>query len=148
MRILVVEDDLSSQVLMEELLNPLGEILVVSNGKEAISAFKNSLSDNAPLDVIFLDIVMPGIDGYEVLAEIRSIEREARILFEERITIIMLTTLHSQESITRSVYEGCDWYIPKPIRKETLLDLLDKIEKADPQKSIFAEAKNILYKPT
>jgi CheY-like chemotaxis protein len=91
---------------------------------------------------------MPGIDGYEVLAEIRSIEREARILFEERITIIMLTTLHSQESITRSVYEGCDWYIPKPIRKETLLDLLDKIEKADPQKSIFAEAKNILYKPT
>ncbi|MCE1247790.1 MAG: response regulator [Firmicutes bacterium] len=146
MRILVAEDDLSSQILMEELLLPLGNVQVVSNGKEAVNAFVKSREEQKPYDIIFLDIMMPKMDGYEALECIREIEKQASVPFEKRSIVIMLTILHSQESITKSVYEGCDWYIPKPIRKETLFSVLDKISKSDPDRNIFGEVKSILYK--
>ncbi|MCE1247792.1 MAG: response regulator [Firmicutes bacterium] len=145
MKILVAEDDFSSQILMEELLLPFGQVKIAGNGIEAVDAFKNYHSAKTPFDIVFLDIMMPRMDGYDTLAQIRKIEKDALIPFEDRVVVVMLTTLHSQDSITKSVYEGCDWYIPKPIRKETLYGVLEKIAKSEENKDIFGEIKKILY---
>ena len=67
MRFLIVEDDFGSRRLMQMLLQPYGQCDVVVDGREAIDAFLLAWEDNQPYDAIFLDIMMPVVDGHEAL---------------------------------------------------------------------------------
>ena len=68
---------------MQKIILPFGETHLAADGEEAIEAFRLAMDENEPYDLICLDIMMPKIDGHQVLAEIRKIEEENHVLFSE-----------------------------------------------------------------
>ena len=122
LRTLIVEDDFVGRKILHALLSPFGVCDVAVNGEEALEAFTLALRAREPYHLICLDINMPGINGHDVLAEIRSMEDSLAI--QDRTKVIM-TTGSSDPKDVRSAFRGeCDAYLIKPIEKGKLLDQL------------------------
>lgn len=127
MRFLVVEDDFTSRRLMQKLLSPYGESDIAVNGLEAVAAFKAALADKQPYALICLDVMMPEMDGQQVLKEIRAAEREAGIPPVRETKIIMTTALDSPRDVIEAYYRGgCNGYLVKPIDRRRLVALLEE----------------------
>ncbi|MBN2588984.1 MAG: response regulator [Sedimentisphaerales bacterium] len=121
MKILVAEDDLASRKLMHKYLSCYGDCDIASDGKVAIEAFRCALDENAPYDLICLDIMMPNKDGHAALNTIRKIEDDHGIGGFDSVKVIMTTALSDSENIMGSFREGCKAYLIKPIEKNKLL---------------------------
>ena len=78
MRVLVVDDDAVNRKLLTGMLDRLGECETAESGMGAIEAFTSAWKDWRPFDVIFLDLMMPEMDGKEVVIKIREMEKERR----------------------------------------------------------------------
>ncbi|MCK5074850.1 MAG: response regulator [Calditrichia bacterium] len=125
MRFLIVEDDLTSRKVMQKLLKTHGESDSVVNGKEAIDAFSIAMEDNEPYDMIFMDIMMPEMDGQLALKKIRKHESELKISPKDEVPIIMTTALNSPKDVKEAYYSGgCSDYMVKPIDKERLINIM------------------------
>lgn len=109
-RILVVDDQPENRSLLLRLLTQLGlEVREASNGQEAIQIWQEWHPD-----LTWMDIRMPGIDGYEATKQIRAMEQGATSI------IIALTAQASQSDRTLALAAGCNDYISKPFREATL----------------------------
>ncbi len=125
MRILIVEDDYTSRLLMSKLLAPYGDCDQAVNGEEAIEAFtRASMNNIPPYDLVCLDIMMPGMDGQAALEKIRNIEKEIGIQPGKGSKIIMTTALKDKKNVMTAFYEYCDAYMVKPIEKSKLIEHL------------------------
>ncbi len=109
MTILIVDDDLITQELFKGLLEKqdYNKIQVSSSGEQALELIKDD-----PPDLILLDILMPGIEGYEVCEKIKADNTTAHI------PIIMVTggAVQADEAIQKSFNAGAIDFITKPIR--------------------------------
>lgn len=102
--ILIVDDEPAGRHTLESILEGQGYILeMAGNGLEALSKASQLLPD-----VILLDVMMPGMDGFEVCRRIRSDPALAEI------PIIMLTALDDKQSLLDGLESGADDYITKP----------------------------------
>ncbi|MGL5077768.1 MAG: ATP-binding response regulator, partial [Waterburya sp.] len=109
-RILIVEDKLESRRLMIELLSNVGfEVNEASNGKEAIELYQ-SWSPH----LIWMDIRMPVMDGYEATQQIKALSKE------EPPIIIALTGSAFEEERFTALAKGFDDFVRKPFRVETI----------------------------
>lgn len=132
MRILIVEDDFTSRRLLQKILAPYGECDIAVDGKEALEAFTLAVREGRRYRLICLDIMMPEMDGQQVLKKIRQMEKELGIAPREEATIIMTTALDAPRDVVEAYYRGgCTDYLVKPIGKVKLLDLLRKYGLAD-----------------
>ena len=122
---MIVEDDLVSRRLMEKLLSSYGECEVVTNGLEAIDAFHEAYAEKRPYDLMCLDIMMPRMDGHEVLRCIRQLEDKRRIDGKQRVRVIVTTALSDRKNVMRAIFGKCEAYLVKPIGKENLLEKLE-----------------------
>ena len=113
MRALIVEDDLISRTLLLKILRPYFDCDVAVNGDEASTAFILAHNEKSPYEVIFLDIVIPGKNGFEVLEFIRLFEGEKSIA--EPCRIIMTSALDDQNQVLSAYRKQCDSYLIKPI---------------------------------
>ena len=121
MKILIAEDDFTNRMIMQRLLEPHGKCDVAINGKEAVEAFILGIVEGKPYDLILLDIMMPEMDGQEVVKEVRKIEEEEwGIIYPKGIKIIMTTALDDPKNVVTSFKSFCDAYLVKPITKENL----------------------------
>jgi diguanylate cyclase (GGDEF)-like protein/PAS domain S-box-containing protein len=103
--ILIVDDDATGRVTMRAALEPLGyEVLECSDGEEALRLF----SERRP-DLVVLDVVMPGLDGFETCARMRLSGTE------RQTPILMLTGLDDGESIDRAFEVGATDFATKPV---------------------------------
>jgi len=116
MKILIVEDDSASRLLMRRLLEPYGEVHTAINGLDAIATFHLAMIQEKPYHLVCLDIMMPIVDGHKVLAEIRNMEGK-----QAPAKVIMTTALADLENVRKAKQESCDAYIAKPITKSVLL---------------------------
>lgn len=122
MKILIAEDDFISRTLLQEMLSPLGICHVAMDGLEAMAAFKQALEIQEPYDLICLDIMMPNLNGQEVLQQIRDIEKERGIGGSDMSKIIMVTALDDAKNIMAALVKGsCDAYLVKPVDSGKLL---------------------------
>lgn len=128
MRILVVEDDLVSRLVMTGSLNKFGTCDVASDGVEAVAACELALKEGKPYDLISLDIMMPNMDGQEALGKIRDLETEHGILPGMGSKIIMTTALSDIKNVSKAFKSECDGYVTKPIDNEKLMDKLRELE--------------------
>lgn len=108
--ILLVEDHQEMQAFVKGLLNPLGNILVANNGKEALDILSKE-----SVDLIISDVMMPEMDGHELLEAVREKESIANIPF------IMLTALKSEHNLLKALSIGVDDYLIKPFSPQELI---------------------------
>lgn len=129
MKALIVEDDLTSRILLQEYLKGYGASHVAVNGKEAIEAVHAALAANEPYDLICLDVMMPETDGQQVLQEIRQAEHAA--VTDSRkprpCRVVMTTALSDKNNVEQAIAARCDGYLVKPIAKQRFLDELRKL---------------------
>ena len=120
-RILLVEDIEINRVILKELLSPAGmEIEEAENGKRAIEMFTDSPSNY--YDLIFMDVQMPVMGGYEATKLIRSQDRPD----SKEIPIIAMTANAYREDIQEALSSGMNGHIPKPIDIENVMQTLEK----------------------
>jgi adenylate cyclase len=109
-RILVVDDDAVNARLLEGILAPRGhEVVVARTGEEALE-----LVQREQPDLILLDVVMPGMDGYAVCRALRENEQTAVL------PVIMVTSSVEQEK-KEAIEAGADDFLPKPVNQDELL---------------------------
>jgi two-component system chemotaxis response regulator CheY len=128
MKILVVDDDFTCRNIMHELASSLGKSDVAVNGKEALDAFSAALKNKTPYDLIFLDIILPEMNGQEVLRKIREVEQSYGIGGLDGVKIIMTTILSDFENIKTSFIEQCEGYLIKPVTRDKLMKTLKDLE--------------------
>jgi two-component system chemotaxis response regulator CheY len=124
MKTLVVDDELVSRRLMQRTMAKFGACEAVESGSKAIAAFKKAWKNWAPFDLMTLDISMPGMDGIEVLLQIRK--REKKIPKEKRIKILMVTAHSDKDSVTICITAGCDDYIVKPFTRKVVIKKVEE----------------------
>ncbi len=128
MRNLVVEDDFGSRRLMQKLLAEYGECDVVVDGEEAVQAFRIAWEEGVPYDVIFMDIMMPKMDGQEALKKIREMEHSIGIKPVDEVKIIMTTVLEDPKNVVEAFNKGgATSYLVKPVDKEKIRAELRKL---------------------
>lgn len=112
--ILAVDDNEDSLMLFEDILKPRGYLLTVArSGEEAIRILERSTPD-----LILLDIMMPGMDGFQFLEKIRSQPRT------ENIPVIIQTAHATQENGEKFVKTDLDYMLCKPLRIDVFLNAI------------------------
>lgn len=124
MRILIVEDDYISQEFLKETLSEWGDCQVVESGEEAVAEFSRALETD-PYTIVFMDIMLPGMDGLQALEHIRNAEDRAGIQAEDEVKAIITTALDDDDKATRAFIHGqAISYINKPIRRDMVVEEL------------------------
>lgn len=112
-KILIVEDDLSSRLYLNKILEKAGVIILnAGDGQEAV----NMAFNNPDLDIILLDIQLPVLDGYSALIKIREFRKDIIIIAQTAYGL-----LGDKEKILNS---GFNDYVIKPILAQNLIEKL------------------------
>jgi two-component system, cell cycle response regulator len=117
LRALIVDDSLA---VREQLRSALDRAGIVGEMADSAESALVRLAANA-YDLVFLDVVMPGADGYEVC---RSIKKNS---YTRNMPVLMLTSRSSPFDRARGALAGCDSYLVKPITWETFFSAVDKV---------------------
>jgi signal transduction histidine kinase/DNA-binding NarL/FixJ family response regulator len=113
-KVLVVDDKWMNRSVLVNILEPLGfEVVEVSNGLDALSK-----AHEFKPDVIFMDLVMPVMDGFEATRRIRTLPE-----FKDIVVIAISASVFNFDR-QQSQEVGCDDFLPKPIREAELLEKL------------------------
>ncbi|MDW7733611.1 MAG: response regulator, partial [Methanolobus sp.] len=119
LRILLAEDNLVNQEVAKSMLQKLGlNVDIASDGSEALKALEKT-----PYDLVFMDVQMPEMDGFEATRHIRS--PESAVLNHE-IPIIAMTARAMKEDKEQCLQAGMDDYISKPFSLRSLIGVLNK----------------------
>jgi two-component system chemotaxis response regulator CheY len=130
MRLLIVDDDSKNRRLLAKMVTAFGECEAVESGKEAISAFTKAWENWRPFNIIFLDILMPEMDGREVLHKIREIEKEKNISKQHQAKILIVSGMSEKDMVLQCLEEGCDEFIVKPIEMKLLFEKINNLDLA------------------
>jgi PAS domain S-box-containing protein len=118
-RLLVVDDDDNNRDMLQRQLGRMGyEVETASNGPRALELLKQS-----PFDLILLDILMPGMDGFEVLTALQASSKL------RDIPVIVLSALDEMDSVARCVEMGASDFIAKPFEKAILQSRIGAVTK-------------------
>ena len=120
LRILVVEDYPANQIVMTRYLEPYGDVDTADNGPDAVAKILDAIASGTSYDLICLDIMLPRMDGHEVLSRIRAAEKEKGIDVAGRTRVIMTSALGDSQNIMAAFRGECESYLQKPIRRERL----------------------------
>ena len=116
-KVLVAEDNIVNQKVAKRMLQKYGLIIdVAENGKLALA-----MHENNQYDLIFMDCQMPEMDGFETTRMIREQE-----MGEKHIPIVAMTANAMEGDRQRCLDSGMDDYLPKPVKQDLLLSLLQR----------------------
>ena len=126
-RFLVVDDVEVNRILLKKILEPYGEVVAVNDGKQGLDGYLESLQQGNSFDVIFLDILMPIMDGQEALSKIREYEESHGLDTGHEVKIVMVTSLDDWKNALDSFKKGVAEYITKPIDRMKIVELLGRL---------------------
>jgi two-component system cell cycle response regulator DivK len=126
-KVLIVEDDPAGSLLLAEILALTGiEVRQVGDGKEAVDICRQ----DPEIDIVLLDMQVPGISGYDAAVEIRKIRQE--------LPIIAQSAFVYGEEKQRALKAGCDAHISKPLNKVELLGTMNRLLRISGDRSMQA----------
>ena len=120
-RIMLVEDSEGDVFIFRRAMREarlLNEVVVFDDGKDALDWITDDRTDEELPGIIFLDINMPRLSGFDVLKKLKQSDRV------KGIPVVMLTISQEEEDIVRSYDYGAVSFISKSVRAENLLDIL------------------------
>jgi CheY-like chemotaxis protein len=113
--VLLVEDHKYSLIVLKKMLEQSGiNVIPVDNGQDAISVCQGKQN----IDLVLMDIKMPGMNGYVALQEIKKIKPSIKVIAE--------TAYGLDGDKNKILMAGFDGYLPKPITKKSLEEILDQ----------------------
>jgi two-component system cell cycle response regulator len=116
-RVLVVEDNVPNMVMLQaKLLDRQFDVAAAHNGAEGLA-----LIEREAFDVVLLDIMLPGMDGFDVCRRIRAMADRAET------PVIMLTALDTEADRAAGSSAGADAYFLKPVEDEVLFGCMDAL---------------------
>ena len=115
-RILVAEDDESIATMLVRILSVRYEVHRAQDGKQALA-----IADRIRPNLILLDVMMPGLDGYSAATQIRMLPTL------KNVSIIFLTAKGGAMDVVKGIQAGARFYVTKPFKMD---DLLAKVRKA------------------
>ena len=122
MRVLIVDDDFYSRVMLHDMMRPVAECHIAVNGEEAVGAFKKALEDGRPYDLVCMDLVMPEMDGQQALREMREFEDDLGLTDVQRCKVVVISMLEdSRETNDAFFLGGADCFLVKPIDEERFM---------------------------
>lgn len=129
LNILIVEDEFISRAVLKEMLSPFGECSTAVDGAEAIEVLQASYEKSGGrYDLVCLDIVMPRVNGHEVLQEIRRIEKRKGLEGKDTTKVVVVSGLDdAQNRMEALVVGGCAGYLTKPVSKQRLEEQLRRL---------------------
>ena len=116
-KVLLVEDDYGTQRVVTEALRQIDVVVeIVNDGRDAIPRALDVLPD-----LVLLDIALPGMNGWEILAELRALDDTANVP-------VIIITAHGQSGWETAAYErGADLFIEKPFRIAMLIEAVARM---------------------
>ena len=109
MRTLIVEDDYTSRILLENVLKDF-------------RSFRRALDESRPYDLICMDIMMPKLSGQDALRQIRHIEKKMGVPAGDEVKVFMTTALSEAKEVIDALYNGgASAYFVKPINMENFI---------------------------
>lgn len=127
LRSLVVEDEFTSRIILQDFLRRLGECHVAVNGREAVEACSLALALGRPYDLICMDVNMPEMDGREAVRRIRAQEDEHGVRSTQGARIVMTTAVNDMRSVFQTFGDLCDGYLCKPFDLRQLAKQLQMV---------------------
>lgn len=119
MKLLIVDDQEINQKILSEASQLLGhEVILASNGKEAIDQFIKYSPD-----VVIMDVVMPEMNGFDATVHIKALTRD------HWVPVIILSALSESEDVVHGLRSGADDFIPKPVQLDVLNAKLNNFER-------------------
>jgi two-component system chemotaxis response regulator CheY len=132
MRILIVEDDQASRLVLAKYLESVGEVTMAEDGEEGLEAFRTALAAKNPFQLVCLDIMMPKLDGQSVLKGIRTLEGQQAVAKDKESKVIMTTALGDKGNVMQAI-PRCDAYLTKPIDRTQLMFYVKKFGLLTPE---------------
>lgn len=115
--ILIVDDEPMTRDMLRMMLELAGyHIREAEDGLDALRQIETAVPD-----LVLLDVMMPGLDGFEVCATLRRMPETATL------PVIMLSAKSAQESIQRGLAAGANKYLTKPITRQVLIDEIKEL---------------------
>jgi PAS domain S-box-containing protein len=119
LRLLLADDSEDNVFLIQAYLRGSEHSVdIAENGEVAVQKFRSS-----KYDLVLMDLQMPVMDGYAATREIRNWEREAQL---KPVPVIALTAYARPHEVEKSLASGCTAHLTKPIRKNTLFEVLER----------------------
>ena len=113
--VLIVDDEDALREFAAKLIEKRGYgVLTAASGSDALAVLKSG----ARIDLVVLDVMMPGLDGLQTLEQIRR-------LGIENLFVILLTAQSNDAEVLGGYKRGADYYITKPLRPAELLNVID-----------------------
>src|SRR5581483_5471954 len=135
-RVLLAEDNLVNQKVGVTLLQKMGHsVVVASTGRDAVD-----LATRQSFDLVFMDLQMPEMDGWDATAAIRAFEKQTG----KRTLIIAMTAHAMKGDRERCLEAGLDDYIAKPINRQQLLEVIRRNRPAQLQRQIDSSPRPIV----
>ncbi|MGD9580052.1 MAG: response regulator transcription factor [Vampirovibrionia bacterium] len=129
--ILLIEDDNKISTALKCALEARNyDVTIISDGLEALNQLDNM--DKNLYDLVLLDLMLPGANGWEILIKIRSLKNT------ENWPVIMLTAIDDEASESKALFDGANDYISKPFSMKILLARIDaNIKKKNNNESLI-----------
>ena len=119
-KVLLVEDQEIDAFLSKNILQQMEiarEVIVCKDGGQALQVIdsinKETSSAKEPIDLILLDIRMPGMDGFEFLEELRA-------TYQQQYTVVILSSSEDPEDLTKAAQFEASYYLVKPLTEDKL----------------------------
>ena len=121
---LVVDDDQAVGLFLTTILADRGECKRANNAHEAMEVFGQALSVQ-PFDAVFMDIMLPDLDGHQIVELMRDMERRAGVPEKKAFALIMITALDDADNVSRAYYKNqASGYLVKPFTQDRVLEEL------------------------
>lgn len=137
-RVLLVDDDIQVLSTMSLYLKETAYVACVSSGRQAIEYVQAN-----PVDMIFLDVNMPVMDGFKTLEQFRNLKECINV------PVVFVTGQHDKYTVMNSAFMGTDGYLLKPVNKETLIqkvkEMCHRKNQQEKRKTILAVDDDMVF---
>jgi two-component system chemotaxis response regulator CheY len=130
MKIMVIDDVFMNILRLKEAVRPFGDADGFQNAREGLEALQFAYLTNDRYDLLFLDIVMPEMSGFDVLKAV--VKMGAGLSPKERTKVVMVTARNQEESVREAIRNGASGYVIKPFQDERIHGEIQRLTGVSP----------------